>query len=71
MTSLKNDPQYQLFFYTHYRKVNIPSYQPHWTKDSMYFEYHTVIVKNELTIIQKLRYYMRDFRIWLKKRNVH
>ena len=66
--NLRNDPQYQLFLYTHYSKMDIPSYNPVWTKDGYYFNYNRVLVKRDLSIIDKIRYYIKDFKLYIKER---
>lgn len=64
--SLSNDPQYQLFFDTHYYVKVEQSLRPSFAYGRMNFPTRYYYVRKYLTILDKLRYYLQDLILWFK-----
>jgi len=65
---LEDDPEYVLFILTHYTIEKKQSFIPIWTRGEMVFPVRTSIAKKRLTLIEKLKYYINDFKLYLKLR---
>lgn len=62
------DEAYKLFIETHYIVREKVSYVPSWSKGAIHFQKHYIMVRRKLSLLDKLKYYIRDFKIWLRER---
>jgi len=65
---LAEDKEYCLFVSTHYEFKEEVSLVPEWSGDRPIFPTRTVIVKKQLSLFQKLKYYFNDFKLWIRER---
>ncbi len=63
-----NDSQYDLFFNYHYTVEVKQSLRPIFSSKGMIFPSHTIIKKRKLSVVDKLRYYLFDFYLYMKER---
>jgi len=69
ITSLEDDPQYQLFIKHHYSIIVKQSLRPIWHRDQMIFPIKKIIIKRKLSLIEKLYYYFLDLKLYFKHRD--
>jgi hypothetical protein len=67
--SYTQDPQYDLFYNYHYTKEHRQSLRPIYSGNKMSFPSYNIITKKKLSVIDKLRYYVYDFLLYIKTRN--
>jgi len=68
MSLHETDPQYSLFFKSHYKTIKKQSLRPMWSRGSMIFTSQSYTVKKNLTIIDKIKYYLKDLKLWYEIR---
>jgi len=64
--NLENDEEFLEFFRTHYELKVVPTLTPVFYGIEMHFPKEKKFIKRQLTLLEKLRYYWRDFKIWWK-----
>ena len=65
--NITEDPQYKLFFRTHYKVKVDQSFRPTWSGKRMRFPVKYNYYKKPMSLLDKLRYYYKDLMIWLEK----
>jgi hypothetical protein len=63
---MERDRTYQLFVKYHYTIEVVQSYRPSFSSRGMNFPHITIVKKNRLTLIEKLRYYIEDFKLFIR-----
>ena len=67
MESLTRDKEYQLFISTHYEIKEEISLVPLWSNDTISFSRIIKIKKKRLSLLDKIKFYIQDFIIWIKE----
>ena len=63
---LRHFPELALFFDTHFVVKDKVSIVPVFTREGMTFPKYSVIARRKVTFIDKIRYYIRDFVLYIK-----
>jgi hypothetical protein len=59
-------PDVALYFYSHYRVKASRSLRPVFTSKSMHFPKYYSIERRRISIIDKLKFYVKDFKLWME-----
>jgi len=66
INQLRRFPDLALFFDTHFVIKDKVSIVPVFTKDGIYFPRYSVIARRRVTVLDKIRFYIRDFILYIK-----
>lgn len=67
MERLIEDKEYQLFISTHYEFREEISLVPLWSNDTISFPRTIRIRKKRLSLLDKIKFYIQDFIIWMRE----
>ena len=67
---LRRFPELALFFDTHFVVKDKVSTVPIFTREGIMFSRYSVITRRKITFLDKIKFYIKDFRLYLERRRL-